>query len=117
MSLIKLDVPVARDEDGYWSNPAIPDFDEDFDAYRAWLKAQYIETKHAMLESEKDGHPAYIAYYENDEPGCQLWNDQPPAGEGWHTFSIHDSEDGPCWVWARRVGGALWQTSNFKDKP
>jgi len=95
-------MPVERDKDGWWSHPGIPNFDEDMGAYREWLVEQGLETKCKMLESEDESHPAYVSYFENADPNMSAWAPPPPAGEGWFTFSIHDTEDGPAWVWARR---------------
>jgi hypothetical protein len=93
-----------RDDDGWYGHHSIPDFDEDHQAYKAWLIAQGLETRFDSLESEDDTHPAYDAYYEQNACHVRNWFCEPPAGEGWFTLSIHDSEDGPQWVWARRVG-------------
>ena len=101
--LIELNVPVERDSDGYWFNPAIPDFDEDAKAYKDWLDAQGIETTYKDLEWEDDSHPAYQRYFEEGEADISDWTPEPPKGEGWHTLSIHMHDDGVCWVWARRV--------------
>ena len=98
-------MPAQRDDDGWYGHPGLPDFDEDqCQEYKAWLLAQGLETCFDSLESEDCAHPAYVAYY--DESACHVrdWTCEPPAGEGWFTLSIHDSEDGPQWVWARRVG-------------
>lgn len=94
---------VARDKDGWWSHPGIPDFDEDAELWDAWKAAQGLETKYVMLESESDDHPAYVAYFDKADPTVAEWAPTPPAGDGWFTFSIHDTEDGPAWVWARRL--------------
>lgn len=96
-------VPVDRDESGWWSHPGIPNFEEYIDALRAWMAAQGLETHHASLESEDCDHPAYVSYYDNDSCSVAGWNPDPPVGDGWFTFSIHDTEDGPMWFWARRV--------------
>ena len=37
-------VEVVRDEDGYWYRPNIPDFDEDAEAWKAWLDAQGLRS-------------------------------------------------------------------------
>lgn len=98
-------MPPQRDDDGWYWHPGLPEFDEgQCQEYRAWLIAQGLETCFDSLESEVDTHPAYVAYY--DESACHVrdWNCEPPAGEGWFTLSIQDSEDGPQWVWVRRVG-------------
>lgn len=98
-------LPAQRDDDGWYCHPGLPDFDEgQCQEYKAWLLAQGLETRFHSLESEDGTHPAYAAYYEQNECHVRDWFDEPPAGEGWFTLSIHDSEDGPQWVWARRVG-------------
>ncbi len=96
-------VAVERDADGWWSHPGIPDFDEDMDAWRTWRDAQGLEFTHVSLENEDETHPAYVAYYENEEASVANWHPQAPDGEGWFVFSIHDTEDGPFWYWARRI--------------
>jgi hypothetical protein len=99
-------VPVRRDETGRWCHPGIPDYDEGQEKeYRAWLEAQGLEITYKMLESEPD-HPLYDAWFEDGEWDMSSWAPTPPAGDGWFTISIHDSEDGPVWVWGRRAGRA-----------
>lgn len=93
---------VARDADGYWTHPGIPDFEEDHAAWKAWREDQGLEAQYASLESEPDTHPAYISYYENSGIDISEWNPEPPAGDGWFTASIHDTDDGPVWFWVRR---------------
>lgn len=99
-----LPLPVQRDSEGWWSHPDLPDFDEDHQAYKAWMIAQGLETCFHSLDSEDDNHPAYVTYFDQDACHVRDWNDEAPAGEGWFTLSIHDSEDGPQWVWVRRIG-------------
>ena len=97
-------VPVERDKDGWWSHPGLPDLDEGQDAeYKAWLAAQGLVTSHVSLEMEDLTHPVYIAYFDEESGSVADWNPEAPAGEGWFTLSIHDTEDGPYWVWARRA--------------
>lgn len=97
-------VVAVRDADGWWSHPGIPDFDEGQEAeYATWIKAQELVTTYRCLEGENDTHPAYVEYYENNGTNISEWEPADPVGEGWFTISIHDSEDGPYWVWARRV--------------
>jgi hypothetical protein len=93
---------VVRDKDGWWSHPGIPDFGEDMARYKAWLAAQGLETTFKMLEYEPDTHPVWQAYFDEGSTDVSAWTPPPPQGEGWFTFSIHDTEDGPVWVWARR---------------
>lgn len=99
--------PVVRDAEGWYSHPDMLAFDEDQEAeYRAWLAAQGLETAYATLCGEDDKHPAYIIYFDQAGTDVSDWNPAPPAGDGWFTLSIHDSEDGPYWVWARRPATA-----------
>lgn len=106
MKLIMLNAPVMRDENGWWSHPDMPDFDEDVEKWRSWLLDQHIETDCDLLEYEEITHPAYVAYYENEACHVKEWDCRTPqrAADGWHTLSIHDSEEGPVWVWGRRIG-------------
>ena len=93
-------VPVVRDEVGQWVHPAMPMFDEGQETeYRAWLDANGLEITYKMLESDPD-HPLYDAWCDG-ETDMSSWTPEPPTGEGWFTLSIHDTEDGPIWVWAR----------------
>jgi hypothetical protein len=95
--------PVERDAEGWWSHPGIPDFDEDHAAYKAWLEAQGLDIKYTLLDDEDDEHPVRQSYFDNEDTGVSAWEVAPPRGEGWFVLSIHDTEDGPVWVWARRV--------------
>jgi hypothetical protein len=98
--------PVNRDEVGQWCHPGIPAFDEGQEAeYRAWLAERGLEIGYKMLESEPE-HPLYDAWFEHGELDMSSWTPTPPVGEGWFTISIHDTEDGPIWVWARHAGAA-----------
>ncbi|TFW15917.1 hypothetical protein [Duganella callida] len=97
-------LPAQRDDDGWYWHPGLPDFEEDHRAYAAWMLEQGLEYRFDSLEDERDDHPAAIAYYEQNACHVRDWYCEPPAGEGWFTLSIHDSESGPQWVWVRRVG-------------
>jgi len=103
---------VQRDESGYWSHPDVPEFDEGSTSEsRAWVAEQGLELACVHLESESDDHPAYIAYFVNEEASCAAWEPPRPSGEGWFMLTIYDDEDGPlCW-WARRVAAPATQTT------
>jgi hypothetical protein len=104
-------VKVERDENGWWTHPAIPNFDDDHKSFAAWVKAVGLETKYKCLESYPE-HPLYDAWFEHGECNASSWEPEEPAGEGWFTFSIHDTEDGPVWVWARALAAPSTATSN-----
>lgn len=96
-------ISVVRDPDGYWSHVGVPNFDEGEDEqYKAWLKSQRLVIAYKMLDGEDDTHPAYVSYFDHGDANISAWDPSPPAGNGWFTISIHDTEDGPAWVWARR---------------
>lgn len=95
---------IERDPTGEWAHPDLPDFDEgDGDKYRAWLAAQGLTVHSSYLESEGPDHPAYVNYFERDDNSFREWLPARPEGEGWFTLAITDTEDGPAWMWARRV--------------
>ena len=99
--------PVVRDAEGWYRHPDMPEFDEDQEMeFRVWLAAQGLRITCAALEAEANTHPAHIAYFEQGGTDASDWNPAPPAGDGWFTLSIHDSDDGPYWVWGRRMPAA-----------
>lgn len=100
-------VPVNRDEDGYWIHPDLHHFWEvEMDSAEHCTPEQWaalearagIKTQHVHLESEPMDHPAYVSYYDNDDLNISDWNPEPPPG--WWLLEIADSEDGPFAVWA-----------------
>lgn len=106
--LIPLDVTVLRDklDGGSWSNPGIPDLGENDGAgWNAWVRDQGLELHVEHLNDEPDDNQAKINYFDCESADYSDWQaEAPPADKygKWHTFSIHDTEDGPCWVFARR---------------
>lgn len=60
-------VPVERDEDGWWSHPGEPEFDEDLSAFKAWLVQQGLELTQWHMDADLDGHHPY-----EDGP-CVSW--------------------------------------------
>lgn len=100
-------VPVARDENGFWSPPDLIHFwhVEMQDAERC-TKEQWealeqragIKTQIVHLESESMDHPAYISYFDNGSPDISEWDPSPQPG--WWLIDICDNEDGPFAVWA-----------------
>lgn len=102
---------LKRDADGGYCHPDFPAFDEDQTAeMNQWLTDQALEVKLSFLENESCSHPAHQRYWPADMSIDGLgdyhdWDCAPPAGDGWFTLSIHDTEDGPVWVWVRRQEG------------
>lgn len=97
-------IAVHRDPSGWWTHPGFPNFDEGEEAAcAAWIEAQGLVTSYSLLEYEDDDHPSYVDYYENSGSDVSEWNPTPPASDGWFALSIHDTEDGPVFVWVRRI--------------
>jgi len=82
--------------------PVGEDNPESHAAFVAWLNDQGLVYHIKDLEGEDDTHPTHNKYYEEGSAGCVGWEPVAPDGDGWFTLSIHDSEDGPVWVWVRR---------------
>ncbi|WP_312993338.1 hypothetical protein [Achromobacter animicus] len=113
--------PVQRDEDGYWTHPNMPQFEESEAAKgRAWLAATGLETHVAYLEDEAIDHPACARYW-GDEGSADVsdWEPPRPSGNGWFVLSIHDTEDwGPICAWARHkdAGRSAQLSAQGKEK-
>ena len=95
-------VAVVRDEDGWWDHPDLPDFDEDYAAFKAWITEQRLVLQQWHMEADIDGHHPY----DDGECHCLGWNPVAPAPE-WFMIGIFDTEDGPCVSWARRELDAM----------
>ena len=98
------EAPLQRDAQGWWTHPGIPDLGEDHQRWYNWISGQLLEIKYTLLEEEPDDHPVRRAHFEADIDDISAWVAMPPPGAGWFVLSIHDTEDGPAWVWARRIG-------------
>lgn len=98
------EVLMVRDEKGWWTHPGMPAFEEgEEEKFRRWVVEHELEVKYESLEYEDPDHPAYVEYFERGGTDVSTWNPMWPAGEGWFPLSIHDSEDGPVFWWARSI--------------
>ncbi len=90
--------PVARDENGWWCHPGIPDFGgtEDPAPFKAWAVEQGLELKTWDMDSDLAEHP-----YFDGAGHCNGWDPESPGPE-WFLMGIFDTEDGPHVQWARR---------------
>ena len=93
-------VTVERDRDGWWDHPDLPDFDEDYPAFKAWIEQQGLELTQWHMEQDLDSDTHH--YWVEDSCSCEGWNPEAPGSE-WFMLGIFDTEDGPCVSWARRV--------------
>ena len=88
----------VRDKDGWWDHPDLPDFDENYEAFKAWITEQHLVLQQWHMEADIDGHHPY----DDGECHCLGWDPVAPAPE-WFLIGIFDTEDGPCVSWARRL--------------
>jgi hypothetical protein len=99
--LLEPSEPVTRDDDGYWSNPALPLLDEDVNLEN-FLAAFGIQGAWVAAEDQ-------LEVDEFDElqasSGWLKWTPRPPKGEGWVLLSIHDTEVGPVAGFVRPKDG------------
>lgn len=100
---------IERDARGEWFHPDMPVFAEGDEAgWRAWLLDQGLEVSTGLLEFDyrDEAQSIHEAYVNGESETFIGWRDEPPQGEGWFTLAIADTEDGPCWVWARAADAA-----------
>ncbi|EJF8031378.1 hypothetical protein M9M37_001841 [Escherichia coli] len=94
-----VELPVKRDEDGYWTHPVYAEFcgDREYiatDEFNTWLNANGIEWE-IIYRDDFDISP------DDDGYDISAWQPETPCGEGWFVGSIHDTEDGAVCVWLR----------------
>lgn len=95
-------LPVVRDDMGFWTHPAWPDDGEECALPYSWFAEHGLEF--FIVKMENDGPEGLFETWADEGVcDCTPWVPSKPAGDGWFTFSIHDTEDGPICVWARRV--------------
>ncbi|WP_455923329.1 hypothetical protein [Pseudomonas putida] len=90
---------VVRDGGGWWDHPDIPDFNEDIDAFKAWLADQGLKVIGWHMDSDIEAHP----YFDDGAYHCLGWEPETPPGGEWFLMGIFDTDDGPYVQWARRV--------------
>jgi hypothetical protein len=97
--------PVDRDAQGWWTHPEfLSEYDDEIttEEYKAWCARKRIETSLTFMSSDA---PEDIneRYGNEGDCSCADWVITPHPDAGWFAVSIHDTEDGPVCVWARRV--------------
>lgn len=110
MSNTITELPVERNDIGYWSHPAFEALIGDREGissseFDAWLQANNLEDAYSYWGEEDSKE--YLEYAESGS--FAKWQPTPPAGLGWFICSIHETEDdGPICIWLRKlpvVGG------------
>lgn len=94
-------VQVNRDEQGFWTHPDFPAWDEDTasDEMNAWLAANGINFKAIWFHDDAPESLLESWFEGNDAAACAQW--QPTFNpESGFLLSIHDTEDGPIALFA-----------------
>lgn len=97
-------VAVTRDRNGFWTPPRYfkPAGDEASRAdFNNWLRRNNLVC--ALCWLENDAPPHVTDAWKHGACDISEWQPSMPAGEGWFTGSIHDTEDGPVCVWLREA--------------
>lgn len=68
-------VAVERDKDGWWDHPDMPDFGEDYAAFKAWIAEQGLELQQWHMNADIEGHHLY----EDGECHCLGWDPVAPG--------------------------------------
>ncbi|MBP0047686.1 hypothetical protein H9C73_02970 [Marinobacterium sp. AK62] len=92
--------PVQRDECGFWTHSAYPEWDEGTTAsdIKPWEEENGIRTEVVWFEDDAP-EDVIDRCIEDFAAGCSDWNPSPP-GPGAFLLSIHDTEDGPVAIFA-----------------
>ncbi|WP_110685109.1 hypothetical protein [Salinicola aestuarinus] len=103
---------LQRNSDGMWTHSEWAAFCDQReyvhrDEVNEWLDKHGLEFSIVELESEPEDHPAYISYFDEMDPDLELWEPNPPAGDGWILLSLHDTEDGAVQIWVREKSPAI----------
>ena len=106
---------VRRDEDGYWSHPEFPEWGEGTlqQEITEWTNQRHVTISSLLLEFDEspEACEAQEKYFKEGEPDCSLWNPQPKSPDGF-LISIHDTEDGPCALFAYPIEPEANQTES-----
>lgn len=104
---------ITRDEEGYWTHPALPILDED--ASISWfLQAFGIESSFVAMEAGADSD-LLDRYFYGDNEACAAWTPTTPNGAGWLLLAIYDTESGPYALFARDADNAThshWRSAD-----
>lgn len=106
-----VELPVERDECGFWTHPDYfcPANGNEygvFGEFEEWLNENNLETYTLSLESDIEQEEFAEKYFSGECDGdISLWEPTKPDGDGWFVGSIHDTEDGPYCIWLRNKPG------------
>jgi len=95
------ELPVERDQYGYWTHPLYDEFCDgretvDPDEFNSWLDENGLEWRVEYRDEDE------IAQH-GDGYDISTWEPSGVKGDGWFIGSIHDTEDGAVCIWLRKV--------------
>ncbi|MBU2113673.1 MAG: hypothetical protein KKE94_07850 [Gammaproteobacteria bacterium] len=91
---------IERDEDGLWTHPDYPEWDEGTksDEIAEWEKTNSVKIDWLMMDGDASDE-LVDAWFEGSTNNCSEW--QPKCEvPGSFLLSIHDTEDGPVALFA-----------------
>lgn len=95
-------LPVERDEYGFWTHPAWPDDGDECALPKSWFPENGLELHIVEMDGDCEDESLMKSWFDDGDCDCNAWQPSKPAGEGWFVFSIYDTDDGPICVWVRK---------------
>lgn len=94
-------VTVNRNEQGFWTHPDFPAWDEDtaIDEINTWAAANGFDFKVIWFHDDATEQLLERWFEENDSKACAQWQPTCDPATGF-LLSIHDTEDGPIALFA-----------------
>lgn len=94
-------VTTHRDEQGFWTHPDLPAWDEGttLDEMNAWAAANGFDFKVIWFHDDAPEKLLERWFEENDAKACAQWQPSLEPESGF-LLSIHDTEDGPIALFA-----------------
>lgn len=97
-----IELPVERNEYGYWTHPEYDKFCDGHQQissaeFNAWMAEQDMEWAVDYRDAD------FLEGTDVDGADISMWEPKKPAGEGWFVGSIHDTEDGAVCIWLRNT--------------
>ena len=94
-------VEVKRDNDGFWTHPDFPGWDESVtpEQILSWQLDNNIKLIVVMFDGDGPSELEDRYFFNEELEALKEWEPTKPD-ENAFLFSIHDTEDGPTAVWA-----------------
>ena len=97
-----IELPVERDEHGFWTHPVFDQFGDEEVIPKGWFNERGVEVSCVRFEYDAP-EELQTNWFEDGAPDCSAWCPSRPEGDGWFVLSIHDTNDGPVCAWGRHT--------------